>query len=147
MAFSHAAMMKVLPRQGSICEMKGMNDVHRPIPSQLTARGGRGIKTQFLPPIILLILLLLAIDGYLFAANTKSMVVEIKKIAPEKNRMILSSEKDFDMKTGQMLNITSQCEMKVEQAARKEILVNYKKCPGAHEFQTGSKIIMNIENK
>ena len=140
-------MMKVLPTQGSLCEMKGMNEIHRPTPGPLTARGGRGMKTQFLPPIILLILLLLAIDGYLFAANTKSMMVEIKKIAPEKNRMVLSSEKEFDIKVGQQLNLTSQCEMKVEQAARKEILVNYKKCPGANEFQTGHKIIMNVENK
>lgn len=139
-------MMKVLPTQGSLCEMKGMNETHRPAPGTFAARNGRG-KTQFLPPIILLILLLLAVDSYLFAANTKSMVVEIKKIAPEKKRMILGSEKDFDLKIGQQLNLTSQCEMKVEQAARKEILVNYHKCPGAHEFQSGSKIIMNVENK
>lgn len=116
----------------------------------------RNHKTQFravaplgwaLPPIIFLLLLLLAIDGYLFAANTKSLVVEVKKTAPEKKRMILMSEKEFDAKVGQTLSISSQCEMKVEQAARKEILVNYAKCPAAKDFSAGNKIFMNIENK
>jgi hypothetical protein len=107
----------------------------------------RARKIQFWPPIILLLLLLLAVDSFLFATNTTSLVVEVKKIAPEKKRMILMAEKDLNAKVGQTLSVSSQCEMRVEQAARKEILVNYSKCPAAKDFSAGNKIFMNIETK
>lgn len=119
--------------------MKGMNT--------LASNRDRNRKVHFLPPIIFLLLLLLVVDSYLFAANTKSMIVEVKKVAHEKKRLILSSERDLDLKTGQNLSVSSQCEMKVEQSSRKEILVNYSKCLAAKDFQIGNKIYMNVENK
>ncbi|MFN7905305.1 MAG: hypothetical protein ACK5P5_08980 [Pseudobdellovibrionaceae bacterium] len=104
-------------------------------------------KFSFFGPMIFLILLLLAVDSYLFAANLRSLSVEIKKMAREKNRMILSSDKDFDLKVGQNLNLGPECKLKVEQVAKKEILVNYKVCAGSAEFAAGNKIFMNVETK